>query len=253
MQMNEVESVPLEACAEVEFRPGRRHVMLIDVRKDFQISDEIEVTLHFRNSEDIQVLAAVREAAVPEGNHSPEEHFYGNFSADGFVNREKELEKMRKLLVLFTLFALVVAACSNAAQAGGNQNESGNQTEIERNLEKWRDANISHYRYHLSITCFCIFSQDMPLLIEVMDGKIVSMEYQSGKEIDAANLELFNKFSTIDRIFAEVEAGLAGAADEIRVTYDETYGFPVDITFDYVKEATDDELYLTVSNFEPLP
>ena len=150
-------------------------------------------------------------------------------------------------ILLFTIIMLALAACSAGAQAGGNQ------TEIERNLEKWRDANVSHYRYHLSITCFCVFSQDMPLVIEVVDGRVVSMEYQSGKEIDAANLELFNKFSTIDRIFAEVEAGLAGAADEVKVTYDETYGFPIDITFDYMKEATDDELYLTVSNFEPLP
>ena len=160
---------------------------------------------------------------------------------------------MRKLLVLLTLLALAVAACSSAAQAGGNPTGSGNQTEIERNLDKWRDANISHYRYRLNISCFCVFSQDMPLVIEVMDGKVVSMEYESGKEIDAPDLELFNKFSTIDRIFAEVEAGLAGAADEVKVTYDETYGFPVDITIDYVKEAIDDELYLTVSNFEVLP
>lgn len=154
---------------------------------------------------------------------------------------------MRKLLVLLTFFALAVAACSGAAQAGGSQ------TEAERNLEKWRDANVTHYRYNLNIGCFCVFSQDMPLVIEVMDGKVVSMEHESGKEIDPANLETFNKFSTIDRIFAEVEAGLAGAADEVKVTYDETYGFPVDITLDYLKEAIDDELYLTVSNFEVLP
>lgn len=160
---------------------------------------------------------------------------------------------MRKSLILLTLLALAVAACSGAAQAGGNQAGGGSQTEIERNLDKWRDANVTHYRYNLNISCFCVFSQDMPLVIEVMDGKVVSMEYESGKEIDPANLETFNKFSTIDRIFAEVEAGLAGAADEVKVTYDETYGFPVDITLDYVKEAIDDELYITVSNFEPLP
>ena len=158
---------------------------------------------------------------------------------------------MKTLLLLFTFFALVVAACSSAAQAGGDQ--SGNQTEIERNLEKWRDANVSHYRYQLNISCFCAFRGDMPLVIEVMDGKVVSMEYESGKEIDPANRELFDKFATIDRIFKEVEAGLAGAADEVKVTYDETYGYPVDITIDYMKEATDDELYLTVSNFEALP
>ncbi|HEX9839351.1 MAG TPA: DUF6174 domain-containing protein [Anaerolineales bacterium] len=154
---------------------------------------------------------------------------------------------MKKLLVLLTLIALALAACSTGAQAGGKQ------TEFERNQEKWRDANISHYRFHLNISCFCAFTQDMPLVIEVMDGKVVSMEYQNGKAIDDANRELFDKFATIDRIFAEIDADLAGAADEVTVTYDPTYGFPVEVTIDYVKEATDDELYLTVSDFEVLP
>jgi hypothetical protein len=93
----------------------------------------------------------------------------------------------------------------------------------------------------------------MPLVIEVMDGKVVSMEYQNGKAIDDANRELFDKFATIDRIFAEIDADLAGAADEVTATYDPTYGFPVEVTIDYVKEATDEERYLTVSDFEALP
>ena len=147
---------------------------------------------------------------------------------------------MRKLLLTFIVLAL--AACS-----------MGNQTEIEGNQEKWRDANISHYRFNLSIGCFCVFSQDMPLVIEVMDGKVVSMEYQSGNAIDATSREFFDKFTTIDWIFSELEADLAGAADEVTAAYDPTYGFPVDVTIDYVKEAIDDELYLTVSGFEALP
>ena len=79
------------------------------------------------------------------------------------------------------------------------------------------------------------------------------MEFQNGNAIDEGSRELFEKFATIDRIFAEIEADLAGAADQVTVTYDPTYGFPVDLTIDYVQEATDDELYITVSDFETLP
>jgi hypothetical protein len=147
---------------------------------------------------------------------------------------------MRKLIFIFIVLAL--AACS-----------AGNQSEIERNKEKWQDANITHYRYNLTLGCFCVFSQDMPLVIEVMDGNVVSMEYKNGNPIDTTNRELFERFSTIDRIFSELEADLAGAADEVTVTYDPTYGFPVEVSIDYVKEATDDELYLTISDFEVLP
>lgn len=153
---------------------------------------------------------------------------------------------MKKLLFIFLTLAL--AACTAAGNA------MGGQSEIEQNKEKWQDANISHYRYRLSITCFCIFSQDMPLLIEVQDGEVVSMEFQSGNEIDADSRELFEKYATIDRLFTELEADLNGAADEVTIKgYDATYGFPTEVTIDFIKEAADDELYLTLSNFEELP
>jgi hypothetical protein len=93
----------------------------------------------------------------------------------------------------------------------------------------------------------------MPLIIEVQDGKVISMEFQSGKAIDPSLLELFEKYATIDRVFAELEADSNGAADEVTVKYDPTYGFPTEVTIDFEKQATDDELYLTLSDFEKLP
>jgi hypothetical protein len=152
---------------------------------------------------------------------------------------------MRKLL--FIILTLALAACTAVGSA------MGSQTEIGHNKEKWQNANISHYRYHLHLSCFCVFVENMPLIIEVQDGKVVSMEYQNGKEIDPSLMELFKKYETIDLLFAELEAGLNGAADEVTVKYDPTYGFPTEATVDVVKEAIDDELYLTISNFEQLP
>lgn len=146
---------------------------------------------------------------------------------------------MKKLLLLF--LAIVLTACSGLGKS-----------EFERNQEKWQDANISHYRFNLFVGCFCIFTQDMPLIIEVKDGEIVSMEYQSGNPLDDSTREYFSKFATIDRLFAELEADLGGAADKVTVTYDETYGFPVDVSIDFITEAADDELYFTVSEFEVL-
>lgn len=148
--------------------------------------------------------------------------------------------------LFYIIAALVLAACSLG-------NAAGSQSEIEQNKEKWQNANISHYRYNLFVGCFCVFREDMPLIIEVQDGKVVSMEYQSGKEIDAANREVFKKYESIDLIFAEIEAGLNGAADEVIVKYDPTHGFPTEAFLDVVKEAVDDELSLTISNFEVLP
>ena len=153
---------------------------------------------------------------------------------------------MKKLLFIFTLMAIVLTACAAAAVGGS-------QTEIGQNKEKWQNANISHYRYNLHLSCFCVFVENMPLVIEVQDGKVVSMEFHNGVEIDPTLMELFGKYQTIDLIFAELEAGQNGAADEVTVKYDPTYGFPTEATIDVVKEAIDDELYLTISDFEALP
>ena len=153
---------------------------------------------------------------------------------------------MKKLLFIFTLMAIVLSACAAAAV-------SGSQTEIGMNKQKWQNANISHYRYELHLSCFCVFVENMPLVIEVQDGKTVSMEYQNGKEIEPQLLELFKKYETMDLIFAELEAGLNGAADEVTVEYDPTYGFPTQAKIDVEAQAIDDELYMTISNFEVLP
>ena len=152
---------------------------------------------------------------------------------------------MKKLILI--VMTLVLAGCAAMGSA------LDNQSEIEQNKEKWQDAGISHYSFHLFISCFCIFVEDMPLIIEVQDGEVVSMEFESGKEIDPSLLELFERYATIDRVFAEVEAGLNGAADNVVVQYDPTYGFPTEVTLDFEEQVADDELYLTLSNVEELP
>ena len=149
---------------------------------------------------------------------------------------------MRK--ILFVLLALVLSACASVGAAS---------SEYDQAYETWQNADISHYRFELTYSCFCAFTADMPLIIEVQDGEVVSMEYKSGNEINPASEELFQQYATIDRIFAELEKALNGGADNVTVTYDETYGFPTQLNLDFIEEAADEEVYLTISNFEPLP
>lgn len=148
---------------------------------------------------------------------------------------------MRK--ILFILMAVVLTACASVGAASSD-------FDIAR--DKWQDAGVSHYRFNLNISCFCIFTQDMPLIIEVQDGQVVSMEYQSGNEIDPSNLELFQRYETIDKIFAELETALV-EADSVTVEYDETYGFPAQVSIDLDQQMADEEIYLTISDFEALP
>jgi len=148
-----------------------------------------------------------------------------------------------KNFILFIL-AVVLAACSF----------SGN-SEFARNHQKWQEANIPHYRFELNIGCFCAFRSRMPLTIEVQNGEIASMTGPDGVAIPTtdSNYEYFSRFATIDHLFSELEADLAGEADEVTVSYEATYGYPIQISIDFIKEAVDDELGLTVSGFEALP
>ena len=161
---------------------------------------------------------------------------------------------MKKLLLL--VLVILLSGCATIANAGVPKSE------VEQAREKWQNANITHYRFKLFLGCFCVFSQDMPLNIEVKDGQVVSMKYQSGKEVDANLVEYFQRFATIDKLLDEIENGFevnenvdtAGdKADEIKVTYDETYGFPSQVNIDFIKNAIDDELSLQITDFEKLP
>ena len=158
------------------------------------------------------------------------------------MNTNTHLNWKMKQLILFTL-VMILTACS-----------AGAPTEFEKNRRTWQDSGITHYRFSLNIGCFCAFRNRMPIAVEVQKGEIISMTYPDGTlvaETDS-NYEIFSKHATVDRIFSELEAGQTGGAEEITVTYDSAHGFPSEIYFDFIKAAADDEVSLTVSNFEAL-
>lgn len=147
---------------------------------------------------------------------------------------------MKKLILI--LFVFILAACS----AGGPSSDR----------QTWEDANISHYRFDLTLSCFCAFRDRMPLTIEVQDGKVVSMTFADGQAVptDDPNYEFYLTYGTIEKIFERIESALADPeAGEVTVKYDPTFGYPVDAAIDYIELAADDEMYLTVSGFEQLP
>ncbi len=147
-----------------------------------------------------------------------------------------------KKLILLTLI-VILTACSVAAPS-----------EFERNRQTWQDSGVTHYRFSLHIGCFCVFSDKMPITVEVQNGEVISMTYPDGTLVAETdpNYEIFSQHATIERLFSELGAGLTGDAEEVTVTYDSSRGFPAEIYFDYIKAAADDELGLSVSNLRVL-
>lgn len=62
MEMIPQEAIPLPAEGELELKPGSYHIMLIGLTKDLNVGDEITLTLHFKNHEDITLTIPVMEA-----------------------------------------------------------------------------------------------------------------------------------------------------------------------------------------------
>lgn len=120
--------------------------------------------------------------------------------------------------------------------------------------QKWEEAKISHYRFELRIVCYCPFRGRMPLQIEVLDDRVVSMKDVHGSIISKADahFEYFDRHATIDRLFSILKAHQSGKSDRITVRFHPVYGFPEKIYIDRIKGAADDELGLIVSRFEQL-
>jgi len=66
MKMKKLESIPVGAFAEIEFAQAGLHVMLIGLKQDLKLKDLIEITLHFKNHEDITIKVPVQNILLPE-------------------------------------------------------------------------------------------------------------------------------------------------------------------------------------------
>lgn len=147
------------------------------------------------------------------------------------------MNKRTILFVLLTL-SLILAACSG-------------QSALAKNRDKWTSKGISHYRFELTISCFCPFFEVNPVTVEVLDGKIVSMTGADGQPLPENFRSEFEQAGTVDLLFAIAEENIANA-DQVDVTYDATYGFPASIKVDRIEMAMDDEISYYVESFEVL-
>jgi len=147
---------------------------------------------------------------------------------------------MKKLILI--ALTLILAACSVTKS-----------NEYAQNLDRWQSAKISHYQYQLTLSCFCPYGDIMPLTVEVMDGKAVSMTSVDGKTLDLADPSYgeFASYATIDQVFVQTKSALE-KADEVKLSYDPQYGFPSAVMIDFIKKAMDDELSIYVENFKVL-
>ena len=147
---------------------------------------------------------------------------------------------MNKRIILFVLLilTLILSAC-------------GGRSTLNENRDKWNASGINHYRFELTIFCFCPFSEVNPVTVEVLDGRIVSLTGADGQPLPENFRSDFDQAGTVNLLFAIAENSLANA-DQAEVTYDAAYGFPSSIRVDWIELAMDDEVSYYIENFEVL-
>ena len=66
MQMRHAMSVAIDGNTSLEFAPGGWHVMFIGLNRDLNVGDQVQLTLHFRDYEDITLTVPVQEQELDD-------------------------------------------------------------------------------------------------------------------------------------------------------------------------------------------
>jgi hypothetical protein len=89
-----------------------------------------------------------------------------------------------------------------------------------------------------------------PVRIQVLDGEVVAVEdAETSEPVD----EPLASFPTIEDLFAEIEEALLQEAFRIQATYDDDFGYPIEVSIDFIENAVDDEMAFRVAEFATLP
>lgn len=108
----------------------------------------------------------------------------------------------------------------------------------------------SDYAYTLRVGCFCPYVG--PLRITVQNGEVVGVRQLEPIDGGPQNVQdwINKQAMTLVELDALVDRALR-EADDVDVEYDPTYGFPANVYIDWYKDAVDDEIGYTVTDYTP--
>ena len=107
---------------------------------------------------------------------------------------------------------------------------------------QWEAASITDYEFVVTVHCMCAEEARGPFRITVTDGVAVAAQ-RTTDDSDAVDHAV-----TIDEVFDAIELSIL-AEIEVAVTYDEQFGYPVDVVIDVPAVAVDGGSAFTISDF----
>ena len=113
---------------------------------------------------------------------------------------------------------------------------------------RWESRGIDSYELTVRRLCFCGFVE--PVRVKVVDGVIVSRTVvPTGEPV----LEVYaSSYPDVPGLFAIVEQASLDA-DEFDTDFDADYGYPTEISIDWIENAVDDEVVYLAETFTITP
>jgi hypothetical protein len=86
-------------------------------------------------------------------------------------------------------------------------------------------------------------------VVNVIDGEVMSAVYVDDGLPSSPPLD---EVPTIDDLFDEIQDAIEREAHQLVARYDEEFGYPVDVSIDFILEAVDEEMAFYVTGFDHL-
>jgi hypothetical protein len=121
--------------------------------------------------------------------------------------------------------------------------------ELQANKGKWEAAAISSYELDMRLACFCL-KRDMRPIHVLVRGSETTFTYKDddSRVTDAALDSLL--IGAVPKMFNDIKLVIDKDPVDLRVVYNEEYGYPERIIVDPGSSISDDEFGLRVSDFE---
>ena len=137
------------------------------------------------------------------------------------------------------VFVLLTAVLSGCTLFGANSRQS----DVNRAQQTWNNAAPSDYEFDLAIGCFCAYwpgpatvvvrADTVNALLDAATGEVLQDNFGDGLLLD----RLGDSVPTIDGLFEIIKDALREGADDVEADYDPTYGYPTNISIDYLEHA----------------
>jgi hypothetical protein len=151
------------------------------------------------------------------------------------------IELRRALPFLVFSLLLLVAGCSLLPATTPSARELLAQ-ELRAAEAHWASKDISTYRFTLTYSCFCPWTD--PMAVVVVDDQVTSVTMNGEAVANAGGLPLL-----VESAFEQVRSSLD--AHEIEAAFDPEFGFPSRVIADPIENAVDEEFSFRITDFVP--